>query len=98
MVDGYNLAANSMWIFGLALLLAVLGYARWEAITGKSKLKVIIDKSFYQAMVTIAGILFFGGLTATSDHLWKLVFWLVMLSLFSVRLFVLLSSKEWPQH
>ena len=38
MIDWFNLAANSLWILGCAIALAVLSYASWQASLRREKI------------------------------------------------------------
>ena len=45
MIDWYNLFANALWIFALALALATLGFARWGARMEGEKLKTVLNRA-----------------------------------------------------
>lgn len=85
MINWYGLAANFLWIFALALAMACLSFAYWEASSRKVKLRTILENSRYQMMFNVSGILFCLGLAATSDATWETVLWLILTILFIVQ-------------
>lgn len=86
MIDWYNLFANALWIIALALALAVISFARWDATRRGEKLGKTLNRRGWQAALNVAGILFSLGLAATSDVLWERIVWLVMALLFVVQI------------
>ena len=98
MINWYNLAANSLWIFALALALATISFARWEARSTGAKLGETLNLPGWQTPLNIAGVLFCGGLAATSDVTWERVLWLVLGVLFLVQVVMSrLSSQKTDQ-
>jgi hypothetical protein len=95
-MDWFNLAANSLWIFALVLVLSVLSFARWEAFTQGRKLKDVLHSDRWVILLNTAGIFFCGGLSATSDTLWEMILWWGFLVLFGVQIGVLVFSKRKP--
>jgi len=85
MIDWFNVFANALWIFALALALAVLSFARWEAINRGEKLREALNRDRWQIPLNIAGAIFCGGLAATSSVLWERILWLVLLVLFLLQ-------------
>jgi hypothetical protein len=77
MLDWFNIAGNALWIIGLALALATISYASWEAWLYRENLaaRLTVNK---QAMLYLAGLLFCCGLGATSNTTWEVVFWVVL--------------------
>jgi hypothetical protein len=93
MIDWYGFAANSLWIMALALALAILSFARWEATRQRKKLGQILMERGWQVGLAVAGILFCGGLAATADSAWKTILWLGWLVIFSAQLFMTIFAK-----
>ena len=48
MIDWYNLFANALWIIALAVALATLSYASWEASLLHEKLRLRLRQAKYQ--------------------------------------------------
>ena len=94
MIDWFNVFANSLWIFALSLALAVLSYARWEAIMKGVKLKDVLNRDRWQIAFNIAGAFFCGGLATTSDVHWEQVLWAILLVLFLVQIGMVLYAKR----
>ncbi len=86
MIDWFNVFANGLWIFSLALALAVISYARWEAIHRSLKLKAIINEYRWQVALNIAGMFFCAGLAFTTPVLWERILWWVLFVLFLIQI------------
>ncbi|MBT3391901.1 MAG: hypothetical protein HN413_15995 [Chloroflexi bacterium] len=86
MINWYNVAANALWIIALALALAVIGFARSDAVQRGEKLGQTLNRRGWQIALNIAGILFSLGLAATSERTWEQIVWLVMVLLFFVQI------------
>jgi ABC-type xylose transport system permease subunit len=91
MIDWYNLAANSLWILAMALALATLSYARWEARERQERLRITLSRSALQVKLNFSGALFCLGLASTSRALGERVLWLFLMVLFLIQ--VWLSRK-----
>jgi hypothetical protein len=53
LIDWLNLLSNSLWILGLAVGLAVIGMARWEAQAGLQKMRQVLAKPSKQALLDL---------------------------------------------
>lgn len=93
MIDWYGLATNTLWILALALTLAILSFARWEANQRRKKICQVLMGRNWQVCLVAAGILFSGGLAATADASWKTILWLGWLVIFSAQLFWMIIAK-----
>jgi hypothetical protein len=82
MIDWLNFAANALWICALALALAVLSFASWEAKVGGERLRAVLSRPRWEFTLNLAGALFCLGLAATSDKIWELALWLVLAGLY----------------
>ncbi|PIX46865.1 MAG: hypothetical protein CO064_00530 [Anaerolineae bacterium CG_4_9_14_0_8_um_filter_58_9] len=82
MIDWLNLAANALWICALALALAVLSFASWEAKADGERLRVVLSRPRWEFTLNLAGALFCLGLAATSDRIWERALWLVLAGLY----------------
>ena len=95
MIDWYYLSANSLWILALALALATLGFARWEARIRVTKLKEVLNYPRWQISLYVAGVLFSGGLVATSDAFWEQVLTSILGMVFLIQLiFAVISMRK----
>jgi hypothetical protein len=86
MIDWYNLFANALWNFALALALATIGYARWGAKSRGLKLGNLLNLPAWQLPLNLAGVLFCVGLGLTSDPVWEQILWLVLGALFLLQI------------
>lgn len=93
MINWYSLAANSLWIFAVALALSVLSIARWEAIMQGESLREMLKSSRWQIMLHISGAFFCVGLAATSDLLWERIIWIILFTWMIIQIGLLVFSK-----
>jgi hypothetical protein len=77
-IDVWGLLANSLWILGLALLLAVLSWSHWIASTEATRLRLVLDRPRVQMALYIGLALFSAGLAGTAQPWWERVLWLVL--------------------
>jgi phosphatidylserine synthase len=82
MIDWVMVAANALWILGLAIGLATLSYASWEAWATHETFRQRLAKPAAQGVLALAGFLFCMGLAATSWVLWQTAVWLILGVLF----------------
>ena len=75
MIDWYNVFANALWILGLAMFLAVVSMARWEAQAQGQRLLSVLERRRWQARLQLAGVLFTAGLLATASSLLERLLW-----------------------
>lgn len=87
MIDWGSLAANSLWILGCALALAVFSYASWLAACSGNTLSAHLQRSHTQAGFSLAGIFFCAGLSLTVDSGLMRIIWVVLGGLFLIKLF-----------
>ena len=94
MIDFFNLAANSLWIFAFALALATLSFARWEARTEGVKLKAVLNRAGWQNSLNLAGTTFCAGLALTTDVWWEQLLWAILGILFLLQIGMLWWSER----
>jgi len=82
MIDWFNLAANALWIIGLAIALAVVSHASWQAALHHEKLRTQLARPGYQIYIDLAAVLFCLGMAATSRRVWEIILWGVLAVLF----------------
>jgi len=85
MIDWFSLAANALWIFGLAIALAVVSHASWQAANHHEKLRSRLGQPGYQFLFDLAAVLFCLGMAATSRRLWEIILWCGLAVLFIVQ-------------
>ena len=94
MIDWYNLFANSLWIVALALALATLGFARWQARTEGVKLQAVLNRTGWQNSLNLAGTAFCAGLALTTEVWWEQLLWAVLGILFLLQISMLWWSER----
>ncbi len=87
MIDWYNLAANALWILGLAIALAVISHASWQASLHHERLRLRLGQPGYQVFLDVAAVLFCAGMAATSRRVWEIILWSGLAVLFIAQAF-----------
>jgi phosphoglycerol transferase MdoB-like AlkP superfamily enzyme len=75
MIDWFNLAANALWILALAIALAVVSHASWQAALSHEKLRTRLGQPGYQMYFDLAAVLFCAGMAGTSRVIWEIILW-----------------------
>lgn len=83
MIDWQSVLFNSLWMVGLAVLLAAFGYAYWAASYLKRPLRVQLGSPGFLRAFWLSMVFFCVGLAGTSVRLWETILW-GLLALFSV--------------
>ena len=78
MIDFANLAANAFWVLGLALLLAVWSYARYEAHRVGVKTREMLGELQYSLWINGGLLLFVAGMALTEDRWWARGLWILV--------------------
>jgi hypothetical protein len=71
-------AADGLWVLGLATLLAAVSWAIWEAGRGESGLRATLRRPGVRAGLDVGLLLFCAGLAATSGRWWERAVWGVL--------------------
>jgi hypothetical protein len=82
MIDWINLAANSLWIVGLAVGLATVSYVSWQASLRRQRTLERLASPAPQIALNLAGLLFCLGLATTSQTSLEFGLWLALAILF----------------
>ena len=85
MIDWFNLAGNALWIIGLALALAAVSHASWQASLYHERLRLRLAQKGYQLVFDVAAVLFCLGMAATSRRVWENILWIVLAVLFMAQ-------------
>ncbi|MDH5508025.1 MAG: hypothetical protein OEZ02_12460 [Anaerolineae bacterium] len=83
MIDWFALTASFAWVFGLALLLTISGFVRFQAGQTHSKFAVILREYSWQKATSIGLFLVSLGLAASAASWVESAFW-VFLSVLSL--------------
>lgn len=94
MIDWAMVGANTLWILGLALGLATLSYASWDAWASHETFRQRLGKPVPQGVLALAGFLFCLGLAATTKVIWQVGVWLVLAVLFLWQTWSALRAKK----
>jgi len=78
MIDFLSLAANALWILGLALILAALSWAYWVAAQENVRFRVALSRPGVARALDGGLMLFCAGLAATARTGWEQVVWGVL--------------------
>ncbi len=85
MIDLWGVLGNSLWILGLAILLAALSWAYWAASTTNVRFRVILTRRSAQQVLALGLVLLCAGLAATSKPRWQQALWLLLTLAWVVR-------------
>ena len=78
MIDYWNLLANSLWILGLATLLATLSWSHWRASEENVKFRTILARRKVRQALDLGLCLFCAGLAATASSWLERILWGVL--------------------
>jgi hypothetical protein len=78
MIDVFGVFSNSLWILGLAVLLAVWSNASYEASRRKQKVRHVIHELGYALPLNAGMVLFLAGMATTEDRWWARGLWIVI--------------------
>ena len=78
MIDFANVAANALWVLGLALLLAVWSYARYEAHRVGIKTRKMLERLRYSLWINAGLLLFVAGMALTEHRWWARGLWILV--------------------
>ncbi len=69
---------NSLWIAGLAILLAGFSYHYWQAQLQKQNLKAQLNQSSFLKVFWLGFAFITAGLAGSSQHAWETAVWFIM--------------------
>ena len=75
LIDWGAVGAASLWITGLAVVLASLGFADFRRATTGLKMRAVLGQPAYQLAVNAGLALFCLGLLASSHTWWEATIW-----------------------
>ena len=78
MIDWWGVCANTLWIAGLAVLLAVWSLGYYEGQRASRPVRRVLAQRAYASSLTLGWVLFCAGLAATETRLWARVLWSVL--------------------
>ena len=78
MINWQSVIFNSLWILGLAVLLAAFSYHYWVAAVSERPLREQLRKPGFLRFMWAALLLVCIGLAGTSQQLWEIVIWGVL--------------------
>jgi len=85
MIDIWGVVANSLWILGLAVLLATLSWSHWAASTEKARFRAMLGRPRVQRVLDLGFFLFCAGLAATGRAWWERLLWGLLAAVFAVQ-------------
>ncbi len=77
-MDWLDILGNALWIAALALALAGISFASWQASTNGNKLRAQLGQSSYMRLFNLAGVLFCAGLALTASAVFQMILWSVL--------------------
>jgi len=93
LIDWRMVGFSSLWIMGLAVILAVLSFADYHAKAKGNRFRDELRTPIYQAWINVGLTLFCLGLLGSSDAWWESVLWGLLAVAFLV--FCISSFRAW---
>ena len=94
MINIWAILANSLWILGVAFLLAIVSWAYWAANTQGDRFRTVMNLPRIQQALSGAAFLFCAGLAATSRTWWEQLLWGLLAAAWAVRALLKRSSTS----
>ena len=86
MIDWYSIFATSLWVSGLAIVLAAVSYAWYEAAASRRRLRLVLGLPPFELAYTAGLALFSLGMLAQTDSAWwESLLWLLLAIAFGVQ-------------
>lgn len=82
----FALISNIIWIFSMALAVAVFSIAYYQSQISGKKIKVLLQEPKYILPLNISVVGFCLGMALTSDRWWEILLWIVLIGLFSYQI------------
>ena len=95
MINVWGVVANGLWVMGLAVLLAVLGWAHWVASEEKSRLRSVLARPNMLRVLDLGLALFSAGLAATGRAWWERLCWGLLAVVWIVQAWPKGAWREW---
>ena len=92
-IDWLNVFYNSLWILGLAIILAAFSFADWQAHQAGVKLRSQFNSPAFQRPLSMGLILVSVSLAFLADRWWEQVIWAVFGVLFALQLWIDFRQK-----
>ncbi len=94
MIDWVGIAKNSLWIIGLATILASLNWASWLAASRGTRLRATIATPSVQAWLNLGLTLFSAGLFFSARPALERVLWAVFVLCFIAQVLMALRTRR----
>ncbi|MCS7287075.1 MAG: hypothetical protein RMK30_09115 [Anaerolineae bacterium] len=78
MIDVKAIIGGSLWIVGLAIILATLSWANYEAKTFRIPLRKTLTRSVFRRFMDLGLALFCLGLAMGASRWWERILWFVL--------------------
>ncbi len=75
MIDVWSVVSNSLWVIGLAVLLAIWSWARYAAYEAGVRTRVILNQRKYVVALDVGLLLFVAGMATTEARPWARAVW-----------------------
>jgi hypothetical protein len=84
-INVWEVVANSVWILGLAVLLAAFSWASWAASVAGIRFRMVLCRPRMQRVLSLGLMLFCAGLAATGRAWWEQTLWGLLAVIFAVQ-------------
>ncbi|MGQ9555898.1 MAG: hypothetical protein ACUVWR_17495 [Anaerolineae bacterium] len=87
MIDWLSLAFSALWILGLALVLATLSFANYQARQAGIRLRQALSTPSFSLPISLGLLLFCLGMSYGTQPLWQRLLWLLLAAAFAYDAF-----------
>ena len=97
MIDWWGVFTNSLWIAGLAMVLAIFGHADWRASAKGEGLRAVVKRVSQSQGFALGMALVCLGVGLGVSRLWECILWLLLAVSFSSQVgWIWLKRREEP--
>jgi len=85
-IEWTNVFFNSLWVLGLAIILAAISYTYWEAQQKETSFRQLLSRPAFEIWFWISALLINMGLVGTSGSVWETAVWIIftLISAFNI--------------
>ncbi|MCP4357244.1 MAG: hypothetical protein GY796_04405 [Chloroflexi bacterium] len=87
MIEWTNVFFNSLWILGLAIILATISYTYWEAQERETSFRKLLGRPMFEIWFWISAFFITLGLAGTSKAVWETVVWIIFTLISAVNIY-----------
>jgi len=94
MIDVWAVAANALWVLGLALALAALSWAHWVTTRDEIGMHQALEEAGVRRVLDLGLLLFCAGMAAISRRPWERGLWVLLALAWAVQIALSLRAQR----